>query len=125
MRFSELVTKIHKSIEDADLVTARKLIESNMDSLNQQRNLLKGNARELLAFLTDRAASGNEDLTRSEMATTLSINSFATKFDLISIKATIRGREQLLLKKDFSNHLNSDARVILEGMGAIEPKISN
>ncbi len=120
MSINELTTKIQKSIEEVDLVTARRLIEANIENLNKHRNLLKGNARELLKFLTTQLESGDEQLTRSEMATVMAVNNFATKFDVRSIKATIRGKEQLLLKNDFITHLNSDAKVILEGMGAIQ-----
>lgn len=125
MKIKELITKINKSIDDVDLVTARILIEANIDILNQYRSILTGKTRELVKFLTTRLESGEEQLTRSEMATVMAVNSFATKFDVRSIKTAIKGKEQLLLKSDFLNHLNSDAKVILEGMGAIESKKSS
>jgi hypothetical protein len=116
----ELIAKINKSVEELDLVTTRKYIEENIEILNQNKNLLKGNARELLSFLTKRLESGIEPLTRSELATISAINSFATRFDVRSIKLTIKDKEQLLLRSDFVDHLNSDAKIILEGMGAIQ-----
>jgi hypothetical protein len=120
MDIKELINKINKSVEELDLVTTRKYIEENIEILNKNRHLLKGNARELLKFLTSRLESGYETLTRTEMATIKAINTYANKFDLISIKVTIRNKEQLLLKKEFVSYLNSDAKIILEGIGAIE-----
>jgi hypothetical protein len=122
MGIKELIAKINKSVEELDLVTTRKYIEENIEILNQNKYLLKGNARELLSFLTKRMESGIEPLTRSELATISAINSFATRFDVRSIKLTIKDKEQLLLRSDFVDHLNSDAKIILEGMGAIQKK---
>ncbi|RFU62841.1 hypothetical protein [Peribacillus glennii] len=120
MGIKELILKINQSVEELDLVTTRKYIEENLEVLNGNKNLLKGNARELLVFLTNRLESGYEPLTRGEMATVSAINSFASKFDVRSIKVTIKDKEQLFLRKDFIDHLNADAKIILEGMGAIQ-----
>ncbi|RFU70796.1 hypothetical protein D0469_04935 [Peribacillus saganii] len=119
MNIKELVRNIHKSVEDLDLVTARKYIEENLSLLNDNKSLLKGNARELLDILANRLEEGHEPLSRSEMATINAINSFASKFDVRSIKVTIKNKEQLLLRKDFADHLTADAKIILQGMGAI------
>lgn len=119
MEIKELIAKINKSVEQLDLVTTRKYIEENLEILNKNKSLLQGNARELLTFLTSRLESGHKPLARTEMATIHAINSYATQFDLRSIKTTIKGREQLLLRKEFVEHLNSDAKIILQGMGAI------
>lgn len=120
MEFKELIAKINKSVDELDLVTTRKYIEGNVDVLNKNKSLLKGNARDLLNFIMKNMESGQAPLSRTEMATVLAINTFATKFDLRSIKLTIKNKEQLLLRKDFVSYLNSDAKIILAGMGAIE-----
>lgn len=120
MSIKELITKINQSVEELDLVTTRKYIEANIEVLNDNKRFLKSNARELLNFLTSRLESGYEPLTRTEMATVSAINSYANKFDVRSIKTIIKGKEQLLIRKDFVENLNSDAKIILEGMGAIE-----
>lgn len=122
MNIKELIVNINKSVEDLDLVTARKYIEENLELLNKNKNLLKGNARDLLNFITHRLESGHETLTREEMATVHAINLFASKFDLRSLKLAIKNKEKLLLKKDFVAYLNSDAKIVLKGMGAIEQK---
>ncbi|PLS14605.1 hypothetical protein CVD28_27225 [Bacillus sp. M6-12] len=122
MNIKELIGSIHKSVENLDLVTARKYIEENIGVLSDNKLLLKGNARELFDFLANRLEEGYEPLTRTEMATISAINSFASKFDVRSIKVTIRNKEQLLLRKDFIDHLTRDAKIILQGMGAISDR---
>ncbi|WP_456277255.1 hypothetical protein [Bacillus sp. AK128] len=120
MELKELISKINKAVDELDLVSARKYIEENHEILNANRSLLKGNARELLLFITSRVESGQEQLTRSELATVSAVNKYATNFDIRSVKLAIKDKQQLLLKADFINHLNSDAKVLLEGMGAIQ-----
>ena len=120
MTIKELITKINQSVDELDLVTTRKYLEENIDLLKDNKRFLKSNARELLDFLTSRLESGYEPLKREELATVTAINSYATKFDVRSIKMIIKGKEQLLIRKDFVDYLNSDAKIILEGMGAIE-----
>lgn len=120
MSIKELITKINQSVDELDLITTRKYIEANIDVLSDNKRFLKSNARELLDFLTTRIASGNELLTRAELATVTAINSYASKFDVRAIKMTIKGKEALLIRKDFRDYLNSDAKIILESMGAIE-----
>ena len=120
MSIKELIKKINQSVDELDLVTTRKYIEANIEVLNDNKRFLKSNARELLDFLTSRLESGYEPLTREELATVNAINSYATKFDVRSIRMIIKGKEPLLIRKDFIDYLNSDAKIILEGMGAIE-----
>lgn len=122
MSIKELISKINQSVDELDLVTTRKYIEDNIEVLNDNKRYLKSNARELLNFLSSRLESGYEPLTRAEMATISAINSYATHFDVRSIKMVIKGKEQLLVRKDFIDHLNSDAKIVLEGMGAVEKK---
>ena len=120
MTIKELITKINQSVDELDLVTTRKYLEENMELLNDNKRFLKSNARELLNFLTSRLESGYEPLTRAELATVTAINSYATKFDVRSIRMIIKGKEALLIRKDFIDYLNSDAKIVLESMGAIE-----
>jgi hypothetical protein len=120
VEINDLITKINKSVEELDLVTTRIYMEENIELLSEYRSLLKGNARELLTFLANRNESGYEPLTRKEMATVTAINSFANKFNLRSIREIIKNKEQLLLRKEFVEYLNSDAKIILKGMNAIK-----
>lgn len=120
MNNKDLINHINKSVEELDFITARKYIEENINYLNENKIYLKGNARELLNFLTKRIDSGIEPLKRSELATINSINISASKFDLRGIKFLIKENAQLLLRKDVMEYLNSDAKALLEGMGIIE-----
>jgi hypothetical protein len=115
----ELITQINKSVEELDYANARKYIENNITILNKNKNVLKGNARELLEFLTDRLNSDYEPLTRQEMTTISAINSYASKFELRQIKMIIKEKAPLFSRKDVVEYLNKDAKVILEGMGVI------
>jgi hypothetical protein len=47
------------------------------------------------------------------------VNSYASNFDLRGLKVVIRDHSLLFLRNDIEAYLNSDARIILEGMGAI------
>lgn len=122
MELKELLLKINKCVDELDLVSARKYIEENLTILNDNKSFLKGNGRELLEFLTKRLETGHQPLSRSELAIVNTINSFASRFDVRSLKLVIKDKAPLLLNPEFINHLNSDAKIILEGMGAINRK---
>ncbi|TXC91331.1 hypothetical protein FS935_10595 [Metabacillus litoralis] len=119
MSIVELINNINKKVEELDLVTARKLIEENIEPLKENRTKLKKNARELFEFITQAMDSGYKSPTKQELFIISAINSQATKFDLRGLKQTIKGNEHLLLNKVAREFLNSDAKVLLEGMGAI------
>lgn len=122
MRTEDLIVEINKSVEELDFATARKYIEENLDYLNNNKLLLKSNARDILKFLSDLKNSGYQPITRTEMAAISAINSYATKFDVRGIKMLVKDKAQLLLREDILSHLNTDAKIILEGMGAIVKK---
>ncbi len=119
MKPEELINQINKFVEDLDFVTARKLIEDNLEILKKHRISLKSNARELLKIIEERSEAGNDPISRQEMATLLAINSYASKFDVRSLKIIVKDKAALFLRKDIVEYLNTDAKVILEGMGAI------
>lgn len=123
MQLQEIITKINQSVEDLDLVTTRKYIEENIDFLNENKNLLKSNARALLDFLTTSLNSGLKPLGRQEMNDINTINTYASRFDLSGLKLTVKNKTDLLLRNDVIPYLSSDARILLEGMCAIEKKI--
>lgn len=119
MRIEELIDEINKYVEQLNFVTARKLIEGNLEILVKHKTSLKSNARELLKILIDRLESGHAPISRQDMASIIAINSYASNFDIRSLKMVIKDKAKLLLRKDAVEYLNKDARVILEGMGAI------
>lgn len=109
-------------MEELDLITARKYIEENEDILSeyQHKKLLKKNARELLDFLISMKNNpDHQPLTRDEKAMILTINSYASKFDVRGVKLAIKSREHLLLKKQVVEYLNADAKALLESMRLI------
>lgn len=120
MKINEIISKLNQSIEELDLVSARQYIEQNMEALNTNKSLLKNNARVLLDFFTNISETGIQPLNRQELSAIHSINTYAARFDLRGLKLFIKGKENLLLRADASQYLNADAKIILEGMGAIE-----
>lgn len=120
MDIDELISKINKSVDELDLVATRKYIEDNIELVNQNRVHLKSNAREILSFLKDNLDSGENPLTKNEIAEINVINTYARRFDVRGLKLNIQGKEQLLLRKETLNFLNADAKIILEGMGVIK-----
>ncbi|MCT2345054.1 hypothetical protein [Niallia taxi] len=119
MYVEQLIETVNAKVEELDLVTARKLMEDNIDYLRKNERKLKKNGRELLKFITDSIESGYQHPTRHELAIYNSINSYASKFDVRGLKLLIQGNEQTLLKKAARSYLNGDAKVLLEGLGAI------
>lgn len=120
MDIFELLKKINQCIDDLDLVSARRYIEENIDLLNKNKHLLRGNARELLDFLTNKTDRGFQPLNRQEMNVIYSINAYASKFDLRGLKLSVKNNADLLMKDDVKYYLNADARILLEGFSAIQ-----
>lgn len=119
MHVLDLIARINNRVEELDFAAARLYMEENMEILNENRNHLKSNARELLEFLTKRMEVGQQPLTRKDMAVIGAVNSYASKFDLRGLKGIVKDHSLLFLRKDIGAYLNTDARIILEGMGAI------
>lgn len=119
MHVLDLIAKINTSVEELDFAAARLYMEENIEILNENRNYLKTNARDLLEFLTKRMEAGQKPLTRQDMSVINAVNSYASKFDLRGLKVIIRDHSLLFLRNDIAAYLNMDARIILEGMGAI------
>ncbi|MFT4416424.1 hypothetical protein ACLM5H_21410 [Fredinandcohnia humi] len=119
MHIRDLIDEVNRSVEELDLVAARKYIEENLEILNEQKTHLKRNARELLKVLTEMQKSGYKPLSRQELSIIQTINSYASKFDLRGLKILVKDNAQLLLREDVLAYLNADAKIILEGMGAI------
>ena len=122
MNLQELADKINRCVEELDLVSARKYMEENTELLKQNKNLLKRNARDLFDFLINSLESGAVPLTREELSATNAINLYATRFDLRGLKTSVKNYSGLLLREDVLPYLNSDAKILLEGMGAIQKK---
>ncbi|MET3698933.1 hypothetical protein SAMN05877753_110169 [Bacillus oleivorans] len=122
MDIQDLIAKVNQSTDELDFATARVYIEENLQVLKEKQAKLNSNARELLRFLVDQKESGIQPLSRQEMAVINTINTYATKFDLRGLKFLVKDHAKLLFKKEVVDYLNSDAKIILEGMGAISTK---
>lgn len=116
MSTTELVNVINKSVGELDLVVARKYIEENVELLNKSKHLLRRNARALLDFVNTK--SGNY-MSRQEMNIIQSVNAYASKFDLRGLKISIKNNADIFMRQDIKEYLNSDAKIILEGMNVI------
>ncbi len=119
MDFQELLNKINKSMDDLDLVTARRYIEENIVLLNENKHLLQGNARALLDFLSNNTDKGFNQLNRKEMNVIYAINTYASNFDLRGLKLSIKNNANLLMREEVKHYLNEDAKTLLVGMSAI------
>lgn len=119
MDINELLRKVNTSIDNLDLITARRVIEDNIDLLNENRHHLKSNARSLLDILKNSTSSEFSTLNRSEMNILNSINLSASKFDVRGLKLTIKNNPELFIRKDLMHYLNEDAKTLLIGMNAI------
>jgi hypothetical protein len=119
LSLNALTAKINKYVEEMELATARVYIEENVEILNEHKNMLNKNARELLDFLLELQAGGGQPLTRKDMAIINAINTYANKFDVRGIKMLVKDNPNLFIRKDTPAYLNADAKIILQGMGAI------
>lgn len=119
MDINELMKRINESMEKLDLISARRLIENNLELIRENRHLLKRNARSLFEILQNNTGSVINTLTRKELNVIYSINAYASNFDVRGLKLSIKNNAELLVKKDIKHYLNEDAKTILAGMKVI------
>lgn len=120
MEIQELVNKINQSVENLDLVSARRYIEKNIEQLKENKHYLRRNARELLNFLLDKSDTEANPLNRTELNAIFTINTYATRFDVRGLRLSVKNNADLLMREDVKHYLNSDAKILLEGMCAIQ-----
>lgn len=116
MNQQELFRAINKCLDDLDFVSARKYMEENMELLKEHKHHLRRNARELFNFLISNTA---DPLNRREMNVIYSINSYASNFNVRSLKILVKDNVELLLREETVPYLNEDAKTILESMQVI------
>ena len=119
MDITDLTNKINKSTDEVDLITARKLLENNLELVGKHRQLLNRNARSLFEIIRDHGVK-QTTLNRSEMNTIYAINSYATNFDLNGLKLSIKNNLELLMREDIRHYLNQDAKALLSGMKVLQ-----
>lgn len=115
----QLLGRIEECLDNSDLVMARKYIDENMDLLMEHKNHLGKNARELLEVLQQMPVKVSIPLTQQEMNIVHAWNTYASNFDLRGLKLSIKNNPDLLMREDFNEYLNADAKVLLAGMSAI------
>ncbi|MCA0970949.1 hypothetical protein LCM20_10135 [Halobacillus litoralis] len=120
VQLSEVITKINKSVDEMDLVTARTYIEENLDELEDQKHLMKGNARELVNFFIEKRNKGEQPLTRQEMSDIYAVNVYAKRFDVRGLKLMAKNKKELFMKQEALNNLSADSKTLLKSMGIIE-----
>ncbi|ALC85234.1 hypothetical protein AM499_04935 [Bacillus sp. FJAT-22090] len=119
MDINELMKKINENMEKLDLVSARRLIENNLELISENRHLLRRNARSLFEILKNNTESAINTLTRKEMNVIYSINAHASNFDIRGLKLSIKNNPELLIRKDIKHYLNEDAKTLLMGIKVI------
>ncbi|MFF2753924.1 hypothetical protein ACFVR1_09280 [Psychrobacillus sp. NPDC058041] len=119
MDINELMKKINEGMENFDLVSARKYIEENIELIDENRHLLRSNARSLFEILKDNTNSVINPLNRKELNVIHSINAYATKFDIRGLKMSVKNNSELLIRNDIKHYLNEDAKTLLIGMNAL------
>lgn len=119
MNLNDLFQKINESAAELDFVTARTYIEENIEILEKNRQYLKNNARDLFDFIKSQLNGGINPLGRKELATINTINTYAAKFDLRGMKYLLKENAPLFIRTDIIPYLNADAKILLNGMGAI------
>lgn len=119
MDINELIKKINENMEKLDLISARRLIENNLELISENRHLLRRNARSLFEILKNNTESAINTLTRKEMNVIYSINAHASNFDIRALKLSIKNNPELLVKKDIKHYLNEDAKTLLTGIKVI------
>jgi len=106
-------------MENLDLVSARRYIEGNIEQLKENKHLLRKNGRELLDFLLSQSETEADPLNRKELNAIYTINTYATRFDVRGLRLSVINNTDLLMREDVKHYLNSDAKILLEGMCAI------
>ena len=120
MDLQHLISTINYYADNSDYASARRHIEDNLEILRDKRVLLKNNAREILKFLLEQKESGKNQLSRKEMKIIYTVNHYANDLSVRGIRLIINENLELFKKKEAICLLNTNAKIILEGMGVIE-----
>ena len=119
-KIKQFITIINKNCDALEFGDARRMMELNLEELQQPANyvLLNANATVLLKYILNQKQSTEEPLTRLEMFQISEINKYCTNFDISMLKRTIKNCLHLLQRSDIENYLNANAKTVLSSMGA-------
>ncbi|KOS67853.1 hypothetical protein AEA09_04310 [Lysinibacillus contaminans] len=119
-----IIVKVNKASDDLEFVSARSMIEANLLKLSEAKyyRLLNTNAQVLIKHIVAESKGHNgtnKQLTRTELLTVNKINEYCTNFDISMLKRTLKNSFELVQKPEVLPLLNSDAKIILNDMGAL------
>lgn len=119
-KINQIIKTINNHCESMEFGEARRMIELNIEELQISSNYfsLNSNAIVLLKYILNQEKTQLKPLTRLEMLQINEINKHCTNFDISMLKRTIKNSLPLLRRPDILMHLNSNAKTILESMGA-------
>lgn len=119
-----IIVKVNRACDDLEFVNARAIIEANLLKLSEAKyyRLLNTNAKVLIKhIITDSKINGgtNNKLTRTDLLTINKINEYCSNFDISMLKRTLKNSFELVQRPEVRPHLNKDAKIILDDMGAL------
>lgn len=119
-----IIVKVNKACDDLDFVNARSLIESNLLKLSEAKyyRLLNTNGRVLIKHILAESKDNDgtkQKLSRTDLLTITKINEYCSNFDISMLKRTLKNSFELVQRDDVHPLLNSDAKIILDDMGAL------
>lgn len=119
-----IIAKVNKASDDMEFVNARLMIEANLLKLSEAKyyRLLNTNAQVLIKHIVaeNKEHDGTKkQLTRSDLLTVNKINEYCTNFDISMLKRTLKNSFELVQRPEVLPLLNSDAKIILNDMGAL------
>jgi len=119
-----IVVRVNKACDELDFVNARGLIEANLLKLSEAKyyRLLNESGRVLIKHVlanNNNQNAAKKALTRADMLVINKINEYCSNFDISMLKRTLKNSLELVQRSDVLPLLNSDAKIILDDMGAL------
>ena len=118
-----IITKVNKACDELDFVSARVLIETNLLKLSEAKyyRLLNTSGRVLIKHILTNSNPQQDStkLSRTDLLTIQKINEYCSDFDISMLKRTLKNAFDLVQRPDVHPLLNSDAKTILNNMGAL------
>lgn len=115
MNSNELFKLINRCVDEMDFISARRVMEENVEIIMESKHRLQQNARELFEFVV---STDGELLTQKDIQIIHVLNNHAVHFDVRSFKRTMKENAVLISKKDTITYLNEDAKALLESISA-------
>lgn len=117
-----IINRINSFCDELEFGEARRIIELNLKPLSNLSyyRLLNENAKVILKHILKQASNKDyKPLTRLEYLKINNINTYCSEFDISMLKRTLKDSIDFIQRPDVNALLNSNAKTILESMGAI------